>query len=270
MPGGGAGGAGGAAPPALRGLSIETRGLRVSLDGTEILKGIDLAVRGQRITGVIGPNGSGKSTLLKTFYKAIAPSGGEVLLDGEPVRRIPQKALARQLAVLPQQRESPQGLTVEETVFMGRYPLKGFMGVFTAEDREAVRDAMGRLDLARLADREFSSLSGGERQQVLLARALAQDTPWLLLDEPTNHLDIRSQLRILEFLKDLDKRIVVVFHDLSLASKYCDRLLVMKGGLIVADGTPEEVVTARLLSEVYGVSASIIPHPEVGRPVVIL
>jgi iron complex transport system ATP-binding protein len=251
-------------------VTIRCSKLRVTLDGTEIVRGIDLEIGAERVTGVIGPNGAGKSTLLKTFYKALRPSAGHVELDGERVDAIPQKALARRVAVLPQQRDSPQGLTVEETVFMGRYPMKGFMGMFTAEDRDAVWGSLRRLDLERFAYRAFDSLSGGERQQVLLARSLAQDTPWLLLDEPTNHLDIKSQLRILEFLKDLDKRIVVVFHDLSLASKYCDRLLVMKDGLVAADGTPDEVVTPDLLMRVYGVAASVIPHPVVGRPVVIL
>jgi iron complex transport system ATP-binding protein len=251
-------------------MTLRAVGLRVALDGTEILKGVDLEIGAERVTGVIGPNGAGKSTLLRTFYRAVRPSAGRVELDGRPLDGIPQKRLAAEVAVLPQQRDSPQGLTVEETVSMGRYPRMGFMGAFTREDRDAVRDSLARLDLLRFAGREFGSLSGGERQQVLLARALAQDTPWILLDEPTNHLDIRSQLRILDFMRDLDKRIVIVCHDLSLASKYCDRLIVMKDGEVAADGAPEAVVTPGLLSEVSGVAASVIPHPVMGRPVVIL
>jgi iron complex transport system ATP-binding protein len=138
------------------------------------------------------------------------------------------------------------------------------------DDQKRTEDALELLGLVKFSKRKFASLSGGEKQLVLLARALVQDTPWLLLDEPTNHLDIQHQVKLLNILKDLDKKIVVVFHDLSLASKYCDHLFVMKDGMVVIDGHPLDIMTPELIREVYNVEAIVIPHPDGGRPVVLL
>jgi iron complex transport system ATP-binding protein len=251
-------------------MDLSAHNVKVALEGTEILRGISLALGAERLTGIIGPNGSGKSTLLKTFYKALAPSEGHVAYGGVPLERISQKSCARIAAVLPQHRAGPAGMSVYDTVLQGRYPYKGFMDGMNRSDRETAAGALGRLGLSRFSKRIFETLSGGEKQLVLLARALVQDTPWLLLDEPTNHLDIRHQLGLLDTLSGLDKRMVVVFHDLSLASKYCDRLLVMKDGLLAADGRPEDVITPGLIREVYGIEATVIPHPKGGRPAVLL
>jgi iron complex transport system ATP-binding protein len=172
--------------------------------------------------------------------------------------------------VLPQHRDGNTDLSVMDIVMMGRYPYKGFMDSMGEDDLGMAESALKRLDLGRFAKRKFATLSGGERQLVLLARALVQDTPWLLLDEPTNHLDIQHQLRLLDTMSELDKRIVVVFHDLSLASKYCDQLFVMKEGLIAAQGDPLEIMTPKLIKDVYNIDALVIPHPIGGRPVVLL
>ncbi|MDR2350658.1 MAG: ABC transporter ATP-binding protein [Deltaproteobacteria bacterium] len=251
-------------------MELKVKTLKVEIEGTEILHGIDLVLGDKKLTGIIGPNGSGKSTLIKTFYKAMKPSHGSVLYGDEDVGDMPQKRCARIASVLPQHRNGATDLAVFDLVLMGRYPHKGFMDSMDHRDEKRTTDALELLDLAKFSDRKFASLSGGEKQLVLLARALVQDTPWLLLDEPTNHLDIRHQLRLLDILKDLDKKIVVVFHDLSLASKYCDHLVVMKSGMVVKEGHPSDIVTPALIREVYDIDAEVIPHPRGGRPVVLL
>ncbi|MDR2340139.1 MAG: ABC transporter ATP-binding protein [Deltaproteobacteria bacterium] len=251
-------------------MEIRAHGVKVALDGTEILRGVEATLGAARLTGIIGPNGSGKSTLLKTFYKAITPISGYVSYGSEPLKDISQRRCARMTAVLPQNQDGASELGVMEIVMMGRYPYKGFMDGFGQEDRRMAGEALARLGLAAFAKRKFRTLSGGERQLALLARALVQDTPWLLLDEPTNHLDIQHQLRLLDSLGELDKRMVVVFHDLSLASKYCDQLFVMKGGLIAAQGAPRDIMTPGLIREVYNVEALVMAHPLGGWPVVLL
>jgi iron complex transport system ATP-binding protein len=251
-------------------MEIQAHEVKVALEGAEILRGVSAVLGEKRLTGVIGPNGSGKSTLLKTFYKAVSPTSGYISLGSERLDGIPQRRCARITAVLPQHRDGSTELAVIDVVMMGRYPYKGFMDSMGEEDAEMARGALSRLELGRFARRRFSTLSGGERQLVLLARALVQDTPWLLLDEPTNHLDIQHQLRLLDILAGLDKRIVVVFHDLSLASKYCDQLFVMKGGLIAAQGDPMDIMTPKLIKDVYNIDALVMPHPVGGRPVVLL
>jgi iron complex transport system ATP-binding protein len=251
-------------------MEISVHDLKVAIEGTVILHGINIVLGEQRLTGILGPNGSGKSTLLKTFYKALKPMSGFVAYDGENVENISQKRCAQITAVLPQHRNTTTDLTVFDLVMMGRYPYKGFMESMDQDDQKRTKDALELLGLMKFAKRKFASLSGGEKQLVLLARALVQDTPWLLLDEPTNHLDIQHQVKLLNILQDLDKKIVVVFHDLSLASKYCDHLFVMKDGLVVKDGHPLDIMTPELIREVYNVEAIVIPHPEGGRPVVLL
>ncbi|MDR2460907.1 MAG: ABC transporter ATP-binding protein [Deltaproteobacteria bacterium] len=251
-------------------MELGVHEIKVALEGTEILHGINLSLGEKRLTGIIGPNGSGKSTLIKTFYKALSPFHGYISYDNERLEDISQRRCARITAVLPQHKDGSTDLKVINVVMMGRYPYKGFMESMGHDDEELTKKTLDNLGLQRFAQRKFFSLSGGEKQLVLLARALVQDTPWLLLDEPTNHLDIQHQLRLLNILKELDKKIVVVFHDLSLASKYCDELFVMKDGLLVAQGDPMDIMTSELIHKVYNIEALVIPHPIGGRPVVLL
>jgi iron complex transport system ATP-binding protein len=251
-------------------MEIEVCDLKVAIEDTMILHGINVSLGEKRLTGIIGPNGSGKSTLLKTFYKALRPVFVKVTYDGEDINNISQKRCAQITAVLPQHRHGATELQVFDLVMMGRYPYKGFMESMDHLDQKKANDALELLGITKFSKRKFSTLSGGEKQLVLLARALVQDTPWLLLDEPTNHLDIHHQLQLLDILKDIDKRIVIVFHDLSLASKYCDHLIVMKSGLVVKEGHPMDIMTPELINDVYSINAMVIPHPQGGRPVVLL
>lgn len=249
-------------------------GLCAAYDGAQVLRGIDLEVRDGEIVGVLGPNGSGKSTLLRVLSGALAPSAGRCLLRGRRVESLRPRERARLLAVVQQQTALTFGFPVWDMVAMGRHarlrPLRGL----TAEDRQAVRRALERTDCAHLSDRLVTELSGGELQRVIIARALAQEPQALLLDEPTSHLDINHQLESGELLRALNREqgmtIVWVSHDLNLAAEFCGRLVVIGEGLVVADGAPEEVMTAELLTRVYGVRVPVMPNPVTGRPQVVI
>ncbi|WP_460070437.1 ABC transporter ATP-binding protein [Streptomyces sp. YKOK-I1] len=229
-----------------------------SADGTLILDGVGLAPRPGTVTGLLGPNGFGKSTLLRLLAGVLAPSSGTVTLDGRPLERAGRRAVARRVAVVEQQADTQVALTVLDVVRLGRVPHRRAWAPASAEDEEAVRSALARTGLADKAARPWRTLSGGERQRVQIARALAQQPRELLLDEPTNHLDIQHQLALLTS--------VVALHDLNLAAMYCDRLLVLRRGRVVAGGTPEEVLTEELIAEVYGVRAAVTRAAPGDRP----
>ena len=199
--------------------------------------------------GIIGPNGSGKSTLLKCIYRVLKPSGGAVFLDGKELDTYSHKQSARQVAVVAQHNHYSFDFTVHDVVMMGRAPHKRALERDNARDYQLVAQA--------LAHRSFSALSGGEQQRVILARALAQDTPCLILDEPTNHLDIKFQLQLMNLVKGLDRTVIAAIHDLNIASMYCDRLYVLKSGQVVAAGTPRQVLTPALIRQIYEVDAQV-------------
>ena len=246
-------------------MDIAVAGVGVAIDGTPIIAGVDLTVRPGEFVGIVGPNGSGKSTLLRTIYRALRPSAGVVTMAGEDVWRTGAPAAARRTALVAQETPSDFDFSVTEVVLMGRTPHKGLLSGDTLADWDIVATALGRVGLLDKATRVYASLSGGEKQRVLLARALAQQTDVLILDEPTNHLDIRAQLDLLELVRELGLTTVAALHDLNLAAGYCDRLVVMADGSLVACGPTAAGLTPELLARVFGVQAVPGTHPVTGR-----
>lgn len=222
------------------------------------------------LTALIGPNGCGKSTMLKVMSRQLRPTAGRVMLGPEDTAHLSPRALARQLALLPQENLAPPGVSVADLVGYGRAPHQNLLGMQTGADRDQVRQAMARMGLEDLADREVGTLSGGQRQRVFIAMALAQDAPVMLFDEPTNWLDIQHQVDVLRLMRDLaeeGRTCVTVLHDIAQAARYADRLVVMRAGAIVASGAPAEVLTADLVREVYHLPVEIHPDPVTGTPV---
>ncbi|MGF7032899.1 iron complex transport system ATP-binding protein [Paenibacillus mucilaginosus] len=253
---------------------MKVRGLGKRFGARIVLREIDLEVRPGEWLGILGPNGSGKSTLLHLLSGVEAPDQGSIELDGQPLAGYSRKALARLLAVLPQDALPPLGFTVREIVEMGRYPYQNWLGD-EREDRSAlVERILSWLKLVELQERTVDALSGGERQRVALGRALAQEPRLLLLDEPTTFLDIGYQLEMLERIdrwkEENGMTVVSVLHDLNLASMFCDRLLLLQEGWIRAIGTPEEVLQPAGLEEVYGTRPYVLPHPDSGVPQILL
>lgn len=227
----------------------------------DIIHDVTVHVEEGQFIGVIGPNGSGKSTLLKTASRILKPDSGSVQMNGQSLYQLPAKKAAQNLAVVTQETALSFDFTVQEIVWMGRSPHKRLLQVDTEEDRHIVNEALNRVDMHEYKDRSFLSLSGGEKQRVLIARALAQQANIIILDEPTNHLDIRHQMQLLHLVKTLGLTVLAALHDLNLAAEYCDYLYVVQEGKIVQSGKPEQVLTKECLREVFGVEAEIIAHP---------
>ncbi|SCI98168.1 Iron(3+)-hydroxamate import ATP-binding protein FhuC [uncultured Clostridium sp.] len=243
-------------------MNLETKDLKVSLNKNEILKGIDINLGNKEFVGVIGPNGSGKSTLLKCLYRNLSPSSGSIFIDNIEIGKISTRESAKKIGVLAQHNYHSFDFTVLDMVLMGRSPYKKLMDRDTKEDYEIVYEAIDKVNIRHLVNRSFNSLSGGEQQRVILARALAQKTKCLILDEPTNHLDIKYQLQLMEIVKDLGIEVIAAIHDLNIAAMYCDKIYVLKDGEIVAYGTPKDVLTKDLIKEVYDVDAKVIKDEE--------
>ncbi|MEV6218672.1 ATP-binding cassette domain-containing protein [Nocardia sp. NPDC051833] len=228
--------------------------IRFTYDGRTTLDGITFQVEQGSTIGLIGPNGSGKSTLLRLMYRALRPAGGTVVIDTTPVEQLRGRALASRLAVVAQEAPPDTPVTVAETVLLGRSPWVGAFQGYSRADRIAAAAALEQVGARTLADRRFATLSGGERQRVLIARALAQQADHLLLDEPTNHLDIRYQHELLGLVRGLTATTtIVVLHELNLAARYCDRLVLLDGGRVAAAGTVPDVLTPEVLEPVYGI-----------------
>ncbi|WP_375294470.1 ABC transporter ATP-binding protein [Microbacterium sp.] len=240
---------------------------------TPIVKGVDLAVPSGRISVIIGANACGKSTLLKTLARLIAPQSGSVVLDGQSIGSIPTKQLARTLGLLPQSPIAPEGIAVADLVGRGRHPHQKLFRSWSAQDDAAVAEALELTGVSDLADRAVDELSGGQRQRVWIAMALAQETGVLLLDEPTTFLDVAHQIEVLDLLTDLNRSkgttIVMVLHDMNLAARYADHIFAMRGGELIASGAPAEVMTSELISDVFGLDATVIPDPVSGAPMVL-
>ncbi|GGV74861.1 ABC transporter ATP-binding protein [Streptomyces gelaticus] len=245
-------------------MRIDIDALTVEIAGARLVDEATLGAGEGQLVGLVGPNGSGKSTLLRCVYRALRPSGGTVRLGGEDLYAMSARESARRLAALPQEAATGFDFTVAEVVAMGRLPHQAAMGRTTDEDRQACETALAGVGAGHLADRGFLTLSGGEKQRVLIARALAQRPRLLVLDEPTNHLDIAQQLEVLALVRDSGLTVLTALHDLNLAALHCDLLHVIDGGRIVASGAPHDVLTAELLAEVFGVRAHRVPHPETG------
>lgn len=242
-------------------MRLEVENLTYSYGEKKAADQVSLKVDRGEFVGIIGPNGSGKSTVLKNIYRALTPDSGTILLDGENLLSMSYKKSARKLAVVGQENEVPFDFTVEEIVAMGRSPYKKLFDIDTPHDRQMVHHALEHLGMDQMAKRSYLRLSGGEKQRVLIARAIAQECDFFVLDEPTNHLDIRYQMQIFDFIKRLQVTVLSAIHDLNLAALYCDRLYVMKNGRVVLEGTPEEVLTPEHISEVYGVASTVEVHP---------
>jgi len=241
--------------------ALDTVDLSVELSGTKILTGVTLAVEHGEWLGLIGPNGAGKTTLLRAVC-GLVRSAGRICVDGVPLADLSRRDVARRLALVPQSPHIPAELTVAEYVLLGRTPFISYLGTETRLDRLAAERAMTRLGLRVFASRRLGSLSGGELQRVVLARALAQDAPILLLDEPTSALDLGRQQQVLELVDELrrDEELTVVaaMHDLTLASQYVDRMLLMNRGVTVGEGRPDEVLTEGTVSRYYGANVQIL------------
>ncbi|GAA0461562.1 ABC transporter ATP-binding protein [Streptomyces sp. NPDC046215] len=245
-------------------LAVE--GVTLTAGARHLVRDVSLTARPGEVVGLVGPNGSGKSSLLRAAYRVLRPDAGCVRVDGADAWSLPVRRLARTVAAVVQEAGADFDLTVREVVAMGRSPHKRLLDGDTAEDLRIIGSALESVDAGDLAERSFDRLSGGERQRVLIARALAQQPSLLVLDEPTNHLDIRHQLEVLGVLRRLPATVLIALHDLNLAAYYCDRLYVLRAGEVTARGTPGEVLTPRLLAEVYGVAAEVAVHPRTGAP----
>lgn len=246
-------------------MKLQTEGVSWSVEAHKIVNDISLAVAEGEFVGLLGPNGSGKSSLLRTIYRILKPEAGLVTLDGANVWHLPPREVARQMAVVMQERSGDFDFSVHEIVMMGRNPHKGMFDRDTTQDFQLVEEALARVDMTAFAGRSFLTLSGGEKQRVLIARALVQQAHFLVLDEPTNHLDIHYQLEILELVKHLGVTALAALHDLNLAAFYCDRLYVLKAGQVVASGSPEVVLNPDLIRTVYGVWSEVSTHPLTGK-----
>ncbi len=223
-----------------------------------------LQVAPGEMVGLIGPNGAGKSTLLRSVYRMSRPARGTVRVNGEDVWEHPARWVAQHVAAVLQDMPADFPLTLRDVVAMGRSAHKGLLEPETRHDLGLLEAALNLQQLGPLQHRPFQTLSGGERQRTLLARALVQQPQVMVLDEPTNHLDIRHQISLLRFVREIGVTVLAALHDLNLAAMYCDRLCLMERGRIVADGTPEEVLTAERLADVYGIEALVQRHPTTG------
>lgn len=246
-------------------ITIQLEHVSFSYNNGMVIKDINLSINKGELIGLIGPNGSGKTTLIKLTSGILHPSEGEILLDGSNIKNLKRKTVARRIAVVPQQFSIPFAFKVEEIVMLGRTP---FLKMFSNEEEKEYRivnQAIEAVGIKHLGKRFFNELSGGERQKVLLAMALAQQPQLLLLDEATAHLDISHQLEILQLVKDLneeqDATVIAAIHDLNLASLYFKRLILLKEGYILADGTPQEVLTSSLINDVFSTPVQVNKHP---------
>ncbi|MGB3697629.1 MAG: ABC transporter ATP-binding protein [Gordonia sp. (in: high G+C Gram-positive bacteria)] len=249
---------------------IVVREIDFTRDGNRILQQVSADLPAGQFTGVIGPNGSGKSTLLSMIMRWQKPDAGHILLGGIDVRAIRRRDFARIVAEVEQHSATVMELTVEQIVELGTIPHSSGWGRPLGEASDAVEEAIATVGLQSLRRRAWHSLSGGERQKTQVARAVAQRPRVLVLDEPTNHLDAAAGLQILDLARGLGLTVVAALHDLQLAAMYCDRLIVLDGGRVCAEGAPAEVLTPDLLAQVYGLDAEVMPHPRTGAPMVVM
>ena len=246
-------------------MKLDVNQVAVAIESRRIVDEVSLQVAPGEIVGLIGPNGSGKSTLLRSVYRLLKPAAGFVRLGDDDVWKLNARESARRTGVVVQETPSDFDFTVREVVEMGRTPHKGMLEGDNVHDAQIVDDALARVNMTAFVARSFNTLSGGEKQRVLVARALAQQPKLLVLDEPTNHLDIRYQLEILNLVRGLGITTLVTLHDLNLAAAYCHRLYLLSNGRIVTAGAPVDVLTPDWVRAVYGVEAHCGVHPVTGQ-----
>ncbi|WP_257351413.1 ABC transporter ATP-binding protein [Pseudalkalibacillus decolorationis] len=239
--------------------------LSTQIGAQRIINDINMEIEQGAFVGVIGPNGSGKSTILKNIYRLLKPDSGVITINDEDIAKMSSREVAQKMAVVSQETAVQFDFSVKEIVFMGRSPHKGWLDPDTDTDRKIVDYALKRVGLNGYSNKSFLSLSGGEKQRVLIARAIAQQANIYILDEPTNHLDIHHQLQVMDIAKNLEITVLAALHDINLAAYYCDKLYVVQNGSIVASGMPEEVLTESLLMEVFRVHSNIEIHTVTGK-----
>jgi len=244
---------------------VACRGITARYNGTPVLAGVDLTVEPGEWVVVVGPNGAGKTTLLRALAGVI-PAGGDIALGDRNLTDLRRREIAARVAVVPQTPVVPEGVTVYDYVMLGRTPYIPYWGMEGPADRKRVGQVLDRLDLASFADRRVSALSGGERQRAVLARALAQDASILLLDEPTTALDLGHQQQVLELVDGLrrESQLVVIstLHDLTFAAQFGDRVVLLSDGLVVAEGPPERVLQAEVVSRYFGATVDVVDGPD--------
>jgi len=253
--------------------AIASRALTLSYQRQVIIEGLDVALPKGEVSVLIGGNGSGKSTLLKSFARLLKPEQGVVLLNGGDIQRKATADVARELAILPQMPSPPEGISVRQLVGLGRYPYQNWLQQWSAQDEAMVNHALERTGMLALAERPVDALSGGQRQRAWIAMTLAQDTDTVLLDEPTTFLDLAHQIEVLDLLRELNrnegKTIVMVLHDLNLACRYADHMLVVHERGVFAQGKPEAILTETLVKTVFDLNCRIIPDPFFSTPLCI-
>lgn len=249
---------------------LDVQKLSLTYDGAvTIVHELNLQIHKGDMMALVGPNGCGKSTLLRGLSRLLKPKVGAVHLDGQDIHRMKAKTLAQQLGILPQSPTAPEGLTVHELVAQGRYPYQRWFQQWSEEDERIVDEALQITNLTLFADRPVDTLSGGQRQRAWIAMALAQQTEILLLDEPTTYLDLAYQLDVLDLLEELHQQgrtIIMVLHDLNQAARYANTMVAMRGGQIIVQGSPHEVMTSENLKQVFGLNAHIIHDPITNTP----
>ena len=246
-------------------MEILAEAVKLFIGDKEILKGLDVHLKPKEFLGIIGPNGSGKSMFLKCLYRVQKPTEGKITLNGRALDELSYRESALQLAVVAQHNFYSFDFSVMEVVLMGRSPHKKLLERDNIRDYEIARKALDVVGMAEFEERSFSSLSGGEQQRVILARALAQQTECMVLDEPTNHLDIKYQLQIMDIVKGLGLTVAAAIHDLNIAALYCDRLIAIKKGKVVGLGTPRALLTEKFIYDLYEVKSTVSIHPDTGR-----
>lgn len=253
---------------------LKLENIQVRRDGRLTLALDELQLAGDQFTVILGHNGSGKSTLMNLIARQLEPDTGTLQLDGQPLAGYSQREFARRVAFLPQRLPDVAGLTVRELVRLGRFPWRGLLGRWQAEDGQMIEQAMQQTDVTQYADHLADTLSGGERQRAWIAMLLAQQSPLILLDEPTSALDLAHQYELMTLLRELNlstgRGIVAILHDINLTARYADRIVALKQGRIFFDGTPEQLLDNPLLSQLYDIDIELIEHPGSARKIAVV
>jgi len=255
----------------MNGTSFSLNKVGYDIDGRTLLHPLTLDVPRGEVVGILGHNGSGKSTLLKILARFHSATTGRAQCLGQELKSFRPKDYARKVAYLPQHTPDTDGMTVKEVVALGRYPWHGALGRFSSTDKAKVAEALELTSLTTMADRVVDTLSGGERQRTFLAMLIAQDTECLLLDEPISALDINHQIEVMRLIQMLaqehNRSVLIVLHDINMAARYCDRLIALSGGKLVAHDETEALITTDRLDAIYGVRMGIFRHPETRTPI---